>query len=147
MLTQRQRAAAKALFEGLLTETQILKQYRLSPTTWQQWLQTEEFKQELQEHCQSAIRETCFIITRYGPIAALKLAELLGSDKPDVARRAALDLIDRCLNQTPDKNQDDQELSKRNMLRLEPQSDRPEFSDEQARRMLLALAEGLNSEK
>ena len=79
----------------------------------------------------SSHRETRYIVARYGPVAALKLAELLGSDKPDIARRAALDMVDRCLAkpQAGPKRQDDG-----------PEN---QLSDEQAQQMLLTLAAGL----
>ena len=56
---------------------------------------------------------------------------LLDSEKDDTARRTALDMIDRCLNERvagSDEDETDNATS---------------ISDEQARRMLLTLAAGM----
>ena len=96
------------------------------------WRVNEEFAGEMDRWCESSLRETRFIMARYGPIAALRLAEFIGADKSDTARRAALDMIDRCLacKGTPAPQKDEEEAS-------------GGISEEQARSMVLALAEGL----
>ena len=130
MLTKRQQQVARAFFEGYRSE-QIIQQYGISARRLRNWLNHELFQQELQRLCAESVRETRFLITRFGPHAALKLVELLASDKPDTARRAALDLIDRCLDRKtpPPDNLNENELP---------------LSDQQTQEMLKTLAEGFN---
>ena len=133
MLNKRQKDVARALYEGRQSEAEITERFRLGRHRLGQWLATAEFQEELGRLCQSSLRETRFILTRYGPIAALRLAELLGAEKDDTARRAALDMIDRCLQLdggrgVEERGKDEDGLGQG-------------ISDEQARKMLLALAE------
>ena len=140
MLSKRQKEVARALYEGRHSEAELAERFQLGRNTLAQWLEQPDFQQELQRLCQSSLRETRFIITRYGPIAALRLAELLGAEKDDTARRAALDMVDRCLKIVEPGGDSDRDGG----------GDRDDpfeqgISDEQARTMLLALAEAWKS--
>ena len=132
MLTKRQKEVAQAIYAGALTEQDIISQFNLSPAHLRRWLDSEEFQNELDRLSQDSLRQTRAIITRYGPIAAATLVDLLNSEKPDTARRAALDLIDRCLNRTAPADTSE-----------DPDQTNPQLSTEQAQKMLLTLAEGL----
>ena len=134
MSSKKQRQVAQAIFEGQMGMREILDKFNLTPVIFERWLQTDEFQRELE--CWRKLREleTEFTIHRYGPLAALKLAELLGSEKPDTVRRAAVDLINRCLGSAvktegaaEDKNE-------------------PELTDQQAREMVLTLAESMRED-
>ena len=96
MLRKKQREVAAALFEGRLSIMEILERFKLSPVILERWLGREDFKRELERLCELREREMQFAIHRFAPVAVLKLAELMGAEKPDTARRAAVDLIDRC---------------------------------------------------
>ncbi|MBN1846899.1 MAG: helix-turn-helix domain-containing protein [Sedimentisphaerales bacterium] len=130
MLTKQQQQVARALYEGTLTNEEICERFGVSRRRLQRWLSREEFLAEMQQLQQQSIQETRSILARYGPAAAWKLVELLQADKPEVVRRAALDLIDRCrpATETPPENIPDQE--------------NPDMSDEQAWNMLRILARG-----
>ena len=134
MLTKIQKVVANELYEGTFNEQEILERFKLSSVILQHWLGKEEFKQELERLREQARRQTQCTIARYAPTAALKLAELVGSEKPDVARRAALDLIDRCLKfitpNDPIRESDETE---------------EDITDEQAREKLMTLAGGVES--
>lgn len=135
MLTKRQLTIAQAVYEGQLDEKQIRKRFRISPRQLKKWMQGEEFQQELLRLCENTMRQTRFILSRFGPIAALRLAELIGSDKPDVARRAALDMIEKSLAQSGAPNAaaesaDDQELK--------------DLTDDEVQQMLAKLAAGFH---
>ena len=137
--SKQQKEWARLLYEGQLNEQEIIEQQGLSKLKWQRLMQSKVFQQELHGLCESTLRETRLILARYGPVAALRLAELLDSDKPDIARRAALDLIEHCMKHSA-------------VEAPIPQSqDTPtQLTDEQARQMLLTLARGLaadNTEK
>jgi len=135
MLTKMQKQIARLFYEGRLHEPSVLKEFHLSPARLQQYLDSEPFQQELQRLCARSLQETRYIVTRFGPIAALRLAELLASDKDDTVRRTALDLVDRCLQEFSDKKtpaEPDTAASTSNSL-----------SDEQTRQLLLTLAANL----
>ena len=132
MLSNRQKQVAKEVFEGNLAEEEILEQFKLSPMVLQKWFSQDEFEQELDRLCQGSNRQAQFTIARFAPIAALKLVELIGSDKPDVARRTALELIDRCLKITGSAKVTDQQ-----------QDSTEQLTDEQAQQMLITLADGM----
>ena len=131
MLTTKQREVARALYEGQLSEEQLSERFGISVRQLRKWLEAEAFQQELGRLCEAAERETRFILNRYGPIAAAKLVMLLDSDKDDTARRVALDMIDRCLHERTAGSEED------------GANRDAEISDEQARRMLLTLADGI----
>jgi len=137
MATKKQKLVAQALYEGELSEAEIIEKYGISEEQFQRWLQNNSFRSELQRLCEQQIRQMRFILARYGPVAALRLAELVGSDKPDVARRAALDMIARCLDSKGKDIPQNDNQSKTDT----------DISDEQAREMLLTLAEGMRKKE
>jgi len=130
MLTKKQRNVARVLYEGKLSEREIVEKFGISERLLGRWLGQAEFQKELVRLCESSVRETRCIISRWGPVAAMKLAELIGSEKPDTARRAALDLIDRCLNNSAEGGEKNESAGE-------------EMSDEEAEKMLLTLAKGI----
>ena len=133
-LNKKQKLVAEALYKGLYREEEIAAQYNVPIFKLHRWLEQEEFKAELDRLCQGSLRETRFTIARYGPIAALRLAELLGSEKEDTARRAALDMIDRSLKTNRVVDSDSAEPT---------DADDAQLTDEQVRQTLLKLAEGI----
>lgn len=132
MLTKRQRDVARALFEGQLTEPEILERYKVSLRILQRWLGNPEFQQEFERLKDNLRREANFAMVRYTPAAVVRLVELLGSDKADVARRAALDLMDRGLEPGSAGEKAD----------CEEDSQSEKMADEQVREMLVSLAAG-----
>ncbi len=129
MLSRKQIQVARAVFEGQLNEAEIGREFRVSQKVLRSWLVCEEFQGELGRLCAESVHETRRILSRYGPTAAMQLASLLGSDKADTVRRAALDLVDRC-------------LAGEKLAASSQGSEAPSVSDEQAQSMLLELAKG-----
>ncbi|MBI9015734.1 MAG: hypothetical protein JEZ07_00600 [Phycisphaerae bacterium] len=95
------------LFEGKLTQEQIIEKYKLKPGQLERVMNSKSFNREIACLCRKAQLETRVKIARYGPIAAETLVGLLNSDKPDVARRAALDMIERCNDDNQEKEKED----------------------------------------
>ena len=126
MLTRKQKMVAGALFEGKSSLVEIIGEYRLSTVVFEKWLKSGEFRGELDRLARIREMETEYTLQRFGSLAALKLAELLGSDKPDTARRAAVEVLDRCLKKVGE----------------EKVLEEPEVSEEKAKKMILALADG-----
>lgn len=139
MLNKKQKAVAEALYNGQTDEQEISKQCDVSVKTLQRWLIMPEFIEELDRLCGNSLRDTRFTISRYGPVAALHLANLLGSDKEDTVRRAALDMIDRSLK-----------VSGSELPGPEPEprmEDDPQLSDEQLRQTLIKLTDSMKESR
>jgi len=134
MLTKKQREVARAMYDGVLSEEQIRAKYSVNSRQMKRWQEDKEFQRELQGLCEQSVRETTFILTRYGPSAAWKLVELLNGEKPDITRRAALDLIDRCV-----RSGGEAESNKAQPTTTDPAP----LTEEQAVRILETLREGL----
>jgi hypothetical protein len=128
MLTKKQKELAAALCDAAESEREILQRFHMKPGQLQRLLKKPAFQDELNRINESSLQETRRILTRNAPRAALMLVSLLGQhDKPDIVRRAALDLVDRCL-----------ELQKKEAASTAEGSD---LSDEQARKAIVALAQ------
>jgi hypothetical protein len=130
MLTWEQRGAARAIFEGVMTDKEICKRWKVSARTLAAWRVEAEFGRYIEALCEAAVVRTRCILSRNGPAAAAKLAELVNSGKNDIARRAAMDLIGHCL-----KRPGASEATK------EPPSAGEDMTDEEARELLKSLIE------
>jgi hypothetical protein len=130
MLTWRQRRAARAIYEGVMTDEEICKWSRISAKMLAAWRGDVEFVRHLDALCEAAAMRTRCILSRNGPAAAMKLAKLIGEEKPDVARRAAMDLIGHCLKRTGAGE-----------AAHEAPSGGEEMTEEEAKEMLKALIE------
>lgn len=97
MIVKKQKEIAKLLFEGRTTQAEIMSQYQLNDKKFTKLTRSATFKEEVAHLGEMATHETFMILSRYGPIAAKTLVALLESEKPDVARRAALDIINHNL--------------------------------------------------
>lgn len=98
MLTEQQIIAAGDLIDAGLSEREVIEQHRIDLSDWLAWLEDPEFQGELQRRAAAQQREAQYYLLRHGPLAARKLVALLSEqDKPDTVRRAALDILDRCL--------------------------------------------------
>ena len=94
MSTKNQKEIAKILFEGRTTHAEIMNKYHLNDKQFYDLTRSVKFKKELIHLLETAAYQTQITLSRHGPIAAETLATLLNSEKPDVARRTALDIID-----------------------------------------------------
>ena len=131
-LTKRQLLVAEALYSGRMTEGEILERYQLRSGLFRRWQGSEAFRGELERLSGESLRKMRYIVTSYGPMAALRLAELISAEKPDGTRRAALELYFRCLGQLQGVDEVGAE---------KPDGDN-RWSDEQARSMVRELARG-----
>ena len=135
-LTKRQLAVIEELFSDELTEQQVLNKYKVSRTLFNKWLSNETFTEHFDKCIIAAYRQSTAYLARYAGLAASKLVRLTESDKPDVARRACLDIISM-LNDSNEKPQ---------FQRQEPKIPEQTLSSEAAGRILAALAEVNHSE-
>ncbi len=140
-LSRKQLAVIEDSFAGELTEQAILNKHKVSRNVYNKWLADECFRQRFDERIAGAYRQSELILARYAPLAAAKLVELMGSDKPETVRKACLDVISLRASQAV--------LSKTNSpaaMLDQPasnvtESNLPQLSEENASRILSALAE------
>jgi len=99
----RQLAVLADFFSGDLSQAQILTKHRVSEQTYRTWQFDADFTDEMERRIAAAHRESAAIIARFAVTAAELLIGLTKSPKPEVARRACLDIIafGRDLRPTP----------------------------------------------
>ncbi len=146
-MNKNKRELTRALYENQLSEDEIVKRFRITRMGLRRFMESEEYRQEIERICEHTERQTRCILSRFGPVAALKLAELLGSDKPDIARRAALDMIDRCVGKGAVKAGGKDEAKAGAGSGDDSVDDLQGVSDEQVRDMLLKLSVAMQSAK
>ena len=125
------------MFAGSLGRGEILDKYGVTKSDYEKWLQDVRFSSAIQTHIEAEYLASAVLLARYAPLAAARLIALTESDKPETARRACLDIIE--LGSGQRKTTDDG--------RGTSDENAPAMSDEQACRILAALAEGNNVEK
>ncbi len=92
-LTKRQLAVIEELFAGQLEEQAILDKYKLSRKLYDKWWNDDGFSEQFEKRIADAYRQSTVMIARYAHVAAAKLIQLTDSEKPEVARKACLDII------------------------------------------------------
>ena len=92
-LTKRQLDVIEELFAGQLEEQAILDKYKLSRKLYNKWQNDDSFSEQFEKRIADAYRQSTVLIARYAHVAAAKLIQLTDSDKPEVARKACLDII------------------------------------------------------
>ena len=106
-LTGEQLAVARAMYEEGLTEVEASSRFGIPERRLRRWLDGEGMAKEFGRLGEESVRQTRSIISRYGPVAAARLVQLLDSEKEDTSRRAALDVVDRCLRQGDGERQEE----------------------------------------
>ena len=92
-LTKRQLDVIEDLFAGQLDEQAILDKYKLSRNLYNKWRNDDSFNEQFDKRIADAYRQSTVMIARHATEAAEKLIELTGSDRPETARKACLDII------------------------------------------------------
>ena len=89
----RQLAVIADFFSGDLPQAAILTKHRVSEETYRRWQYDADFTDEIDRRIAAAHRESAAIIARFAVSAAQSLIALTKSPKPEVARRACLDIM------------------------------------------------------
>lgn len=110
MLSKKQRQVADAFFHSSLSDQQIINQHNISSDELDDWLENEEFQYELDRLCRKNTLIAKCILSRYAPIAAMQLANLLDAEKEETAGRMALALIDRAITNLKEQTLINQEV-------------------------------------
>jgi len=77
-----------------MNEQDVLDKHSISRSLYHRWLADERFNAEFEKRIAQAYRAGRIILARHAAAAAEKLVELTAcKDKPDIARRACLDII------------------------------------------------------
>ncbi len=92
-LTKRQLTVIEQLFNGELSEQQVLEKYRVSRNLYSKWLADELFVREFERRITSVRLAGQALIARYSLVAAAKLVALTESENQETARKACLDVI------------------------------------------------------
>jgi len=132
-LSKKQLAVLEDLFGGELGEVEILKKHGISRHVYNKWLAEELFFEQFRGHLAGVRLQSELLIARYTAAATVKLIELTESEKPEVARRACLDIISQ-----PGKNERVRPAEKRQEKTTE--GPRPKLSKDQAGKILAVLA-------
>lgn len=89
----RQMGFVEDLFEKGESVEDLKKKYRVGPTEFQYWLKDKRFIKEIRRRIWWAYQQSEIMVSRYTVVAAAKLVELTGSENPETARKACLDII------------------------------------------------------
>lgn len=127
-LSERQLAVTEDIFDGELKEQEILTKHKLSRRLYDKWLADESFRAYCERRMIWERRRCELTLARSARSAASRLMALTGSQTPETARKACLDIISM---QPADQRAD-----------AEAPSDGPELPPETAGKLLAALAEG-----
>lgn len=136
MLSKKQQAVAWAVFAGRMSGDEVCREFNISTRTLTRWRENPEFAAELERLCIGAAQEARCLLARSTPAAAARLVGLLDADKPDIARRAALDMIDRCINRAAGILPAVSQERGQDALATD-------LTDDEARDMLATLAQGM----
>jgi len=140
-LSKKQLAVIEDLFAGELTEQAILDKHKVRRNVYNKWLSDECFRQQFDERIAGAYRQSELILARYAPLAAAKLVELMGSDKPETVRKACLDVISlRASQAILSKTESPAGMLDQSASNV-AEPDSPQLSEETASKILSILAE------
>ena len=92
-LNGKQFAVIEDLVGGEMAETAVLAAHRVSQNDYLQWLKQTDFAALLQFRLDTMRRSAILLIATYAPKAAERLLDLTTNEKPEVARRACLDIL------------------------------------------------------
>lgn len=130
----KQLAVIDDLFEGRLEEQAILEKHKLSRKLYDKWLADEAFTSHLDWRMAWEYRRSDFMLAHYARVAVSNLVQLTDPQKPEVARKACLDIITMRTNRSAGTNATPGENPA-----SPPES--PPFSPETAGKILAVLAE------
>ncbi len=92
-LTKRQLAVIEDLFSGELDEQAVLDKHKVNKKLYNKWQSDDAFIAQFNARIAAAYRQSSALIASYAPLAAARLIALTDNDKPEVVRRACLDII------------------------------------------------------
>ena len=118
---------------------QALRKNRVSPFRYRKWLKNPLFKREFVDRKESLERQRKFILISSLPQAVRRLAELIHSEKDEIARKACMDILNIM-------KADEEKEEKERAERAGHQSHMPQISEAKAAKIWAVLAEPDESE-
>jgi hypothetical protein len=118
---------------------ELREKYKIRDTEFQYWLKDKRFIKEIRRRVWWAYQTSEIQVARFAQIAATKLIELTGSQNPETARKACLDIIS--LLRLQQRQKVIRHISERVERKQEPKEERIELEDDQASRILSILSE------
>jgi hypothetical protein len=118
-------------FERGLSEAQVCDKHGLTVEKLREWCQDSDFKDQVFQRLFAPVSQAWIMLARSAPKTAQRLIELTDCEKPDIARKACLDILTALPWQVQDSgdNQSD-----------ESQGPRLQISDREAVAVMKALA-------
>ena len=92
VLTKQQVAVLDDIFEGDLREEGAVKKHEISSQLYRKWLNDDVFADEFEFRIATLQRQGRLMLAKLASFAAIKLADLMGSGKPEIVRKTCLDL-------------------------------------------------------
>jgi hypothetical protein len=138
-LNSKQLRVLDDLFAGDLSEQQIYEKHGISRSIFDGWLGEPKFCSVLNARIAAAYQQSTLTLARYAPIVSKRLIALTESDKPDIARRACLDIIE--MGKDIENRQPAQQQPIDDGLKPTDEKTSAALSDSQASAILEVLAE------
>lgn len=138
-LNKKQLSVLDDLFQGGLSQQEILDKHRVSAAVFNKWFASRLFCAEFSARMSALNRHSELIIAKYASVAAAKLVQLTESEKAETARKACLDILSlpRAGVDVPEIKDD-----------KNSESERPEeLSADTAGKLLAVLADDIASDK
>ena len=91
VLSKQQIAVLDDLFGGQMGEEDVLRKHKVGCQLYRKWLNDDAFADQLEFRMESLQRQGRLMVAKLAPYAAVKLVELMDSDKVEIVRKACLD--------------------------------------------------------
>lgn len=134
MLTRKYKNIALAVFKGQ-SDSAICQANNITPEKLLDCFTDDQFCQYMELLHKKEIMQTRFSLVRHGARAGEQLVSLLDNEKDDIARKAAVDILAKCLEIIKSCREERQEITQNDC----------EISENKAREMLAILADGMET--
>lgn len=134
MLSRKYRNIADAIFRAVPDDV-ICSANNISREELLDCFVDTEFCEYMELLHKKEIMQTRFNLVRHGARAGEQLVSLLSNEKDDIARKAAVDILAKCLEIIKSCREEKPEITQKDC----------EISEEQARNMLAILADGIKT--
>jgi hypothetical protein len=93
VLTGQQIAVLDDIFKGNMSEEGAVRNHNVSKVLYRKWLGDDVFADEIGHRTAALERQSKLIIAKLTSYAAVKLVNLMNSDKTEIVRKACFDTI------------------------------------------------------
>ena len=93
VLTKQQIAVLNDIFNGKMSEENAVQKHKVTPRLYRKWLDDEVFADEIEFRTACLQRQSRLTVAKLMSFAAVKLVELMNSEKKELVRKACFDVI------------------------------------------------------